>query len=105
MPEDTKKLTLEDPVDADTLKKLGELREARLQVAERHLDMESEQVRLMVMARQLDAEKNRIFEKILADRGLPPTFPVNIDGTTGKLSPLANMPQPQPPPPAEKPAG
>ena len=70
-----KKLTLEDPVDPETLKKLAELRDARLRIADQLLDLENDRVRMMVAVRQLDGEKNRVFEKILVDRGLPPGVP------------------------------
>lgn len=94
----TPKLTINDPVDAETMKKLGELHEARLKIADRVVDLESEKIRLMVAIRQVDIEKNRIFEKILVDRGLPPGFPVNVDGSTGKIQTLSA-------PPGESPAG
>jgi hypothetical protein len=93
----TKKLTLEDPVDPETLKKLSELRDARLQIADRLIDLENERVRMMVAVRQIDGEKNRIFERVLVERGLPPGFPVNIDGTSGKMNPMMAMPGQEPP--------
>ena len=93
MPEEIKKLTLEDPVDPEMLKRMSELRDSRLRIGDQNLDLEAEKVRLMVAVRQIDAEKQRLFEKILLDRGLPPTFPIEIDGTTGKIRPLAPLPE------------
>jgi len=92
----TQKLTLENPVDAETLKKLSELRDSRLRIGDQILDLESEKVRLMVAVRQIDAEKQRVFEKILMDRGLPPSFPLEINGETGEIKPLAPMPEVKP---------
>lgn len=96
MADQTQKLTPNDPVDDETMKRLSELHDARLKVADRVLDLEAEKIRLMVAVRQIDSEKNRTFEKILVDRGLPPGFPVNIDGTTGKLQLLAPVPTGEP---------
>jgi len=90
------KLTLENPVDAETLKKLSELRDSRLRIGDQILDLESEKVRLMVAVRQIDAEKQRVFEKILMDRGLPPSFPLEINGENGEIKPLAPMPEVKP---------
>ena len=98
-----KKLTLEDPIDSETLKKLSELRETRLQIADRLVDLEIERVRMMVAVRQIDGEKNRLFEKTLVDRGLPPGFPVNVDGQTGKIHPLAAPSDQQAPAPVTPP--
>lgn len=93
MPEEAKKLTVEDPVEPEVLKKLAELRDSRLRIGDQVLDLEGEKVRLLVAVRQIDAEKQRAFEKILMERGLPPTFPVEIDGQTGKIKPLAPPPE------------
>jgi hypothetical protein len=92
----TPKLTPTDPVDEETMKKLSELHEARLKIADRVLDLEAEKIRLMVAVRQVDMEKNRIFEKVLVDRGLPPGFPINIEGSSGKIQLLAAVPEGQP---------
>jgi hypothetical protein len=96
MAEEPTKLTVEDPVAPEVLKALADLRDSRLRIGDQVLDLEAEKVRLMVAVRQIDAEKQRTFEKILMDRGLPPTFPVEIDGQTGKIKPLAPVPQPKP---------
>jgi hypothetical protein len=85
---DKKKLTLDDPVDAETLGALGQLQQRRLQCAERLLDLEQEKIRVLRMAAGVDAERQKAFEGLLVSRGLPPNFPVNIDAETGKMSPI-----------------
>jgi hypothetical protein len=83
---DPKKLTINDPIAPDTLKRLGALQQARLQIAEQLLDMELEKIKLVVGSRQLDDEKQRVFEKELTDRGLPPNAPVEVDAKTGMIA-------------------
>ena len=83
-----KKLTLDDPIDSETLGKLGQLQQARLQCADRLLDLEQERVRILRAAAQVDAERQKVFEGVLLSRGLPPNFPVTIDGATGKMTPI-----------------
>lgn len=95
------KLTINDPVDPETLKKFSDLREARMQIADNLINLENEKVRMMVAVRQIDNEKNRLFEKIIVERGLPIGFPVNIDGNTGAIKPLMDMPDVAPPGPAK----
>lgn len=77
-----------DPVDSETLKRLEEIRDARVRIGGQLLDMETKKVQLLVAARQLDVEEQRYFEKILIDRGLPPNTSIEIDTDTGVLSPL-----------------
>ena len=83
-----KKLTLDDPVDADTLTKFSDLQSARLQAAERLLDLEQEKIRTLRAASNIDTERQRLFEAVLMSRGLPPNAPVEIDAKTGKVTPL-----------------
>lgn len=83
---DPKKLTINDPISPDTLKKLGALTNARMQLAEQLLDMEQEKIKIMVTSRQLDDEKQKVFDKELSDRGLPPSAPVEVDAKTGLIS-------------------
>lgn len=80
------KLTINDPVDAETLKSFGELQAARGQMSERLLDLEMEKVRTLRAASNIDSERQRLFEKVLMDRGLPPNAPVEIDAKTGKIT-------------------
>jgi hypothetical protein len=97
--EQTAKLTLNDPVDAETMKKLSEIHEARMKVADRIVDLELEKIRLMVAVRQIDSEKNRIFEQVLTERGLPQGFPISVEGVSGKIQPLADIPDQKGPAP------
>ena len=85
MSEETQKLTVNDPVDTETRKRLEELGGARYEVADKLLEMEQEKVKLLVAANRLDEERNRTFEKILLDRGLAPTTPIEIEAQTGNL--------------------
>lgn len=96
--EDTtpQKLTPEDPIDADSLKRLEELQTLRLQLAERVLDLEQEKIRTLRAASNVDAERQRLFESVLISRGLPPSHPVTIDAKTGTLTLLAPVPEPAP---------
>lgn len=90
--ESEKKLTVNDPVDATTMKHLAEVDETRKMLAAQLLDLEEEKIRLLVAARPLRDERDKVFQKILMDRGLPPDFPVDID-ETGKLFPLKPIPK------------
>jgi len=85
---EAKKLTLDDPVEPELLGKFGQLQQARMQCAERLLDLEQERVRVLRAAANVDAERQKLFEGLLLSRGLPPNFPVEIDGKTGKMNPI-----------------
>ena len=93
--ESEKKLTLNDPVDPETLRRLETVHSTRQQIAMQLLEMEEERVRLLVAARPLRDERNRIFEKILIERGLPPTLAIDIDLETGRLFPTAPQSRPE----------
>lgn len=93
---ETRRLTPEDSVDPETLKALEELANRRLQVADRVLDLEQEKVAALMAARDLDRQRTKIFEKVLIDRGISPTTPVEIDGKTGKIIPVMSPGQEQP---------
>lgn len=100
-----KKLTLDDPVDKQTMAQLEELEQRRLQVADRLLDLEQEKVKVLGAAHQIDQQRHRIFEKILLERGLPPNAPATIDAQTARVQ-LVHMngtpaAQPQQPPPEQ----
>ena len=80
-----KKLTVNDPVDAETLARIGELTGARYDVGDRMLDLEQAKVSLLVAAKQIDEEKAKLFNKILLERGLPPGTPIELDSTSGTI--------------------
>lgn len=85
MSTETKKLTPNDPVDAESRKKLEQLSAARFDIADKILELEQDKVKLLVAANRVDEERSRLFEKILMDRGLPPTTPIEIEAQTGIL--------------------
>jgi len=107
-------LTLNDPVEMATLKRIGEIQNRRLALGDMLLDLEQEKVKILVEGRRLDDERARIFANILGSRGLHPTVPVEIDPETGKISlikmngvqaqaPAAATPEAPPAPPADPP--
>lgn len=86
-PEEPKKqLTVNDPVDQATLQQFSELQTARLQIAERILDLEQEKIKALRAAANIDNERQRLFEGILISRGLSPATAVEIDAKTGLLA-------------------
>ena len=86
-PEAQKKLTLDDPLDADTLGKFKQLQTVRLQVSERLLDLEQEKVRILRMAANVDQERTKLFETVLSPRA-PSELPGRDDANTGKINPI-----------------
>ena len=85
MADDQKQLTVDDPVDTDTLGQLAELEDTRLQVGGQLIDCEQEKIKLLTAAHRLDQRRAAVYEKILIDRGIAHTEGVEIDGATGKL--------------------
>ncbi len=83
--EELKKLSIEDPVSPGDLARFGELQMARGQIAERLLELKQEEIRTLRAASNVDTERQRLFEKVLMERGLPPTAPVEIDAKTGTV--------------------
>ncbi len=86
MSDTEKKLTMNDPVDPSTLKRLGELTAARYDLADKLLDLEQQKVGILVGAKQIDDEKARLFNKLLMERGLPPNTAVEIDSESGLIT-------------------
>lgn len=114
-----KRLTLDDPVGKEVLERFSELENITANIGIQFIELEQEKVKLLAAKRKVDDERQRIFEKLLMDRGLPPNTPANIDAQTGKMSliqmpgqppqatPNGSSPAPQPPqqtPPAANPA-
>ena len=83
--QDSKQLTIDDPIPEATMKRLQELRAIRTSLCEQNMDLDMEKIRLQVAIRQIDTEKDRIFESELTARGLTPTTTVEIDAETRKL--------------------
>lgn len=86
-----KVLTIEDPIDEETLERFKTLQGVRMQCAERLLDLEQEKVRTLRMAAGIDQDRQKVFEAQLVARGLPPNFPVEIDAITGKITPVGGQ--------------
>lgn len=82
------KKSVSDPVSPEDLARLAELQSARVQVAERMLDLEQEKVRTLRAASNIDTERQRLFERLLMERGLPPNAPVEIEAKTGVIKVL-----------------
>ena len=105
--EPSKKLGLTDPVDKETLGRLEELENTRLQIGGQMLDLEQDKVKLLAATHRLDQQRTAIYEKILIDRGVSHTEAVEIDATTGSLRLLrraeALAPEPEDPPPSDPP--
>ena len=85
MSEESKRLTVNDPIDQATMDRFGELETTRVRLATQLLDFEDEKIKIMVASRRIDEEKQRLFEKVLMERGLAPTTPVEIEASTGLI--------------------
>jgi hypothetical protein len=83
-----KRLTPDDPVDEETRGRFTALNESRLRVGDRLLDIELERVKLIRSASAIDNERQKLFERVLIERGLSPSQPVSIDSATGQLKVL-----------------
>jgi hypothetical protein len=95
-----KKLTLEDPVGKEALDKLAELEAAEINAAMQVLALRQEEVKLLAASARVDQDRQKLFQKLLIERGLAPNTPASIDPGTGKITVLRQPgpPQPQPQP-------
>lgn len=84
--DESRQLTLADPVDPETLAKLSEVENAKLQVGAQLLELEQDRVRLLAAAHRLEEQRMRVYEKILIDRGVTGHEPVEIDAETGAIN-------------------
>ncbi len=89
-----KKLTLEDPVGKEALDKLAELEAAEINAALQVLALRREEVTLLAASGRVDADRQKLFQKLLIERGLAPNTAASIDPATGKLTVLRQAPQP-----------
>lgn len=80
------KLTIQDPVDPETMQQLTALDSARYDIGDQLLDLEQERIKLLAAAHQVDAQKRRLFERVLVERGLDTSAKVSIDFKTGTIS-------------------
>lgn len=83
--EEKKRLTPEDPVDEETRARFASLQDARLRIGDRLLDIELEKVKLFRSASTIDNDRQKLFERILIERGIAPNQPVTIDSSTGQI--------------------
>jgi len=83
--EEPKRLTLEDPVDPETLNELRSLQEARAGVADNLLSLRLEEIHLLAAARKIDDQHGRLFERCLIDRGVSAGSMAEIDAKSGKV--------------------
>lgn len=90
-------LTVEDPVDTETLQQFRELQENRQRFADTLLSLEQDKIQLLAAVKKLDDQRNRLFESCLVDRGLAPNTKVEIDARTGKIIREPST-EPAPPP-------
>jgi len=83
-----RRLTIDDPVDAESRARFVVIQESRLRVSERLMDLELERVKLIRSVSALDNERQKLFERILIERGLSPSQRVSIDAETGQIRAL-----------------
>jgi len=82
---ESKRLTVDDPVDEETRGKFTALQDTRLRIGERLIDLELERVKLIRSASAVDNERQKLFERVLIERGLAPNQTVSIDSATGQI--------------------
>jgi hypothetical protein len=87
--QEKKRLTVDDPIDDDSRARFTALQDSRLRVGDRLLDIELEKVKLMRSASAIDNERQKLFERVLLERGLSPNQPVTIDSGTGQIKVLS----------------
>jgi hypothetical protein len=83
--QENKRLTIDDPIDEETRGRFYSLQDARLRTGDRLLDLELEKIKLIRSVSAIDNERQKLFERVLIERGLPPNQTVTIDSTTGKI--------------------
>lgn len=88
--------TIETPVSPEDLNRFSQLASARLQICERLCDLEQEKIRVLRAVANVDSERQKLFEKVLVERGLPPGFPVEIDSKTGQIKAVEGVELPRP---------
>lgn len=80
------KLTLEDPIDSETLTHFKALRDTRLTLSETFVNLELEKIRVLAAIKELDKQNARLFERCVVDRGLPPETEIDLDSETGRIT-------------------
>lgn len=89
----SKKLTPSDPVSRETLRQFDELDSARYELGAQLLNLEQEKVRVLSAAHQVETQRQRLFEKLLVERGLEPNTRIEIESKTGAIKLLDTAPK------------
>jgi hypothetical protein len=90
------RLTLDDPVGKEVIEKLSELEMMQVNAAMHLMGIKREEVRLLAVDRKVEDERHKMFERLLMERGLPPSTPATIDFATGKVHLMKPSPGPDP---------
>lgn len=80
------KVNPDSPVPKEELDELQSLQESRLDLADRLLKLEMERIRILAAAKRVNDQHQLKFEALLAERGLDPSTPVEINASTGKIT-------------------
>lgn len=86
MSEEKKTLTLDDPVEPETLAKFNEFQLAKQQLALQLLALEQDKLEILRAAKRVEDQDQRLFEAVLVARGESPKMLVDINGETGKIT-------------------
>jgi len=98
-----RRLTFDDPVSKEVLSQFQDLTSARIDLAERVVEMEQQKIFALAAIKRVDEQKSRLWEAILMERGIDPKASIQVDSDTGKLFRQAPKEEPseeQPPPEA-----
>ena len=99
-----RRLTPQDPVPPETLKKMEELEFTLNDMARTCLALDHEKIKYLAASKRVDEEREKLFQTVLMERGLPPNAQVQIDQKTGVLTVAPQQQQPPAPPPVATPA-
>ncbi len=94
---ESRKLTIQDPVDPETLSKFNSFASAEAEIAARLLENEKDKLQILRAAHHVDAERRKLFETLLISRGLAPNTEVWIDAKTGVIQVGSEKPEPEKP--------
>lgn len=90
--EKPKTVPVETPVPKESLGRLRDLEVTRTRLGHQLIDLENEKISILATARRIDDERNKLFQVLLMERGLPPNTPASIDPETGVLTVLQQPP-------------
>ena len=83
--QETPQVTADTPVSQEELQRLDLLGRARNDAANELADLELAKVNVLRAIRDLDTERTRLYNQILATRGIDPNTKIQIDGRTGAI--------------------